>query len=411
MERLQAEFTENSEYIDVRGDGRIVLYVRHNRWTTRLKIPGNKGYVVKATKTNDLFEARRVAEDLFYELEGRARRGESVNAPSFTRVAKEWASEYPILMKDRTETYITGNIRKVENHLNPFFGKLKITQINDRKVEEYYIQRQSQGKQFSNVTLRHEATVLTSVFQFAKRKGYIASVPDIPRPKNKVSPRPDIPQKEYQTLYRYLRQYVKNAQDKRRYRERLYLQNWILILANTGLRVGELRNVRWDDISSVTGEDGADLLAFFVSGKTGERHAIAMKNTSTYLYRLWEHRTEELGKEPPLNEFVICSRDGDPVVSFKKGFKRALEECGILYDNLGRKRVPYSLRHTYATMRIGQGVNIYQLASNMGTSVDMIEMYYGKKRNTDPRNVSEITKYRALSKRQTKQGKNSHPWN
>jgi|GEM_PF-4135350 len=67
MERLQAEFTENSEYIDVRGDGRIVLYVRHNRWTTRLKIPGNKGYVVKATKTNDLFEARRVPPVTFPE--------------------------------------------------------------------------------------------------------------------------------------------------------------------------------------------------------------------------------------------------------------------------------------------------------------------------------------------------------
>ena len=43
-------------------------------------------------------------------------------------------------------------------------------------------------------------------------------------------------------------------------------------------------------------------------------------------------------------------------------------------------------------MRISEGRNVYQLASNMGTSVDMIEMYYGKKRNTDPRNVSEVTK-------------------
>ena len=410
MDPIKAEIAENPEYVDVRGDGRIVLYIRHNRWTARLKIPGNKGYVVKATKTADLYEARRVAEDLFYELEGRARRGESVNAPSFTRVAKEWGAEYPILMKDRTDTYIAGNIRKVENHLDPFFGKLKITEINDRKVEEYYIHRQSQGKQLSNVTLRHEATVLTTIFQFAKRKGYIASVPEIPRPKNKVSPRPDIPQREYQTLYEYLREYVKGAQDKRRYRERLYLQNWILILANTGLRVGELRNVRWGDISSVKGEDGDDRLAFFVSGKTGERHAIAMKNTSTYLNRLWEHRTEELGKEPPLDEFVICSRDGASVGSFKKGFQRVLEECGILFDNQGRKRVPYSLRHTYATMRIAQGVNAYQLASNMGTSIDMLEQYYGKKRTTDPRNVSEITKYRTRSKRQTDTGRNPYPW-
>jgi hypothetical protein len=40
----------------------------------------------------------------------------------------------------------------------------------------------------------------------------------------------------------------------------------------------------------------------------------------------------------------------------------------------------------------------------------MLEQYYGKKRNTDPRNVSEITKYRTRSKRQTDTGRNSYPW-
>ena len=58
------------------------------------------------------------------------------------------------------------------------------------------------------------------------------------------------------------------------------------------------------------------------------------------------------------------------------------------------RRVPYSLRHTYATMRISEGVSIYQLAANMGTSVEMIENFYGKKRMRDPRMATEVTKTR-----------------
>ena len=37
----------------------------------------------------------------------------------------------------------------------------------------------------------------------------------------------------------------------------------------------------------------------------------------------------------------------------------------------------YSLRHTYISMRLMEGANIYQIAKNCRTSVGMIEKYYG----------------------------------
>jgi hypothetical protein len=65
-------------YLDLRGDGRIVLYKRADhqnpKWTARLRIPTVSGFVVKSTKTTDDFEARRFAEELYYRLEGKARR-------------------------------------------------------------------------------------------------------------------------------------------------------------------------------------------------------------------------------------------------------------------------------------------------------------------------------------------------
>jgi hypothetical protein len=80
------------------------------------------------------------------------------------------------------------------------------------------------------------------------------------------------------------------------------------------------------------------------------------------------------------------------VGSFKGGFQRALKEAGVLLASDEKKRVPYSLRHTYATMRLAEGVSVFQLAANMGTSVEMLEDFYGKKRMRDPKMATELTK-------------------
>jgi hypothetical protein len=45
-------------------------------------------------------------------------------------------------------------------------------------------------------------------------------------------------------------------------------------------------------------------------------------------------------------------------------------------------------------MRISEGVNVFQLAANKGTSVEMIESFYGKKRMRDPKMVTEVKKFR-----------------
>jgi hypothetical protein len=43
----------------------------------------------------------------------------------------------------------------------------------------------------------------------------------------------------------------------------------------------------------------------------------------------------------------------------------------------GVPRSTYCFRHTYATFRLGEGVDVYFLAEQMGTSVKMIEDHYG----------------------------------
>src|ERR1035437_8208522 len=87
VDSMAEKHTHYRDYRDIRGDGRIILYrradIQSQNWTARLKIPNTVGYVVKSTKTTDDFEARRFAEELYYQLEGRARRGEPVKSPTF----------------------------------------------------------------------------------------------------------------------------------------------------------------------------------------------------------------------------------------------------------------------------------------------------------------------------------------
>ena len=79
-----------------------------------------------------------------------------------------------------------------------------------------------------------------------------------------------------------------------------------------------------------------------------------------------------------------------PIASFKRGFRETLDKA--VYGPDASVRVPYSLRHTYATMRLSERVSVFQLAANMGTSVEMLDDFYGKKRVRDPKMATELTK-------------------
>jgi integrase len=52
-------------------------------------------------------------------------------------------------------------------------------------------------------------------------------------------------------------------------------------------------------------------------------------------------------------------------------------EAGLLQSASGSIRSTYCFRHTYATFRLTEGVDVYFLSKQMGTSVKMIEDHYG----------------------------------
>jgi len=67
-----------------------------------------------------------------------------------------------------------------------------------------------------------------------------------------------------------------------------------------------------------------------------------------------------------------------------------LKSAGVEIDSHGNKRTIYSLRHTYATFRLQDGVHQFILAWNIGTSTAMLEKHYRHASNVA--SAAELTK-------------------
>ena len=168
-------------------------------------------------------------------------------------------------------------------------------------------------------------------------------------------------------------------------RDRKMLREYVLILANTGIRIGEARYLKWSDLREIPSPKGSNQppeIALNVKGKTGQRTVVSSgSHIKDYFKRILEMRTEELSKKPDNESYIFCGKDGKAIISFKKSFATLLKFVGIEKDENEQRHTIYSLRHTAICMRIilskGQ-VNIFNLAKNAGTSVDQIERFYAR---------------------------------
>ncbi len=387
--------------VDVNGDGRVILYHRPQRkkptWQCRISVPGATGYKRFSTHETDQRKAERIGLEKYEELYFKVRKGGSLTGKPFVTLYSEWVESFGTNPSLNEQTMMDKGKRKALG----FFGSKPIDEIKESDLHQLMDSLiRFDGKPYATSTVRQYRTSLNLIFKFAKVKGYIESVPSIPAPSLIRNPRPDFTKQDWKVLTSHMRVWVsattnglrgKNGLDHKRHRERFYLQHYILILANTGIRIGEMRNCRWFDLDKVEASAGDERLFFHVDGKTGKRGVVGNAGVEVYVKRLWDFRATELGQKPDMTEPIFCHPNGKQIGSYKKEFENLLDECGLRQDKDGNNRTLYSLRHTYATMRINE-VPIYQLAVNMGAGVEMIEQYYSHARTKDPAFVTTITK-------------------
>ena len=108
---------DDGERIDVRGDGRIILYKRDGlknpKWQTRIRVPNADGYRFATTKTDNLKEAERFALDLYEDLYLTVKGGGSINTKTFKQVFEEWEKAVTVMGPTRQGGSWTATIERV----------------------------------------------------------------------------------------------------------------------------------------------------------------------------------------------------------------------------------------------------------------------------------------------------------
>ena len=135
-------------------------------------------------------------------------------------------------------------------------------------------------------------------------------------------------------------------------------------MANTGLRPDEAGRLQYRDVTIVEDEESEEtILEIEVRGKRGVGYCKSMAGAVRPFERLVK-RNEPKPDDPIFPNFP------------RELFNTILEEENLKFDREGQRRTAYSLRHTYICLRLMEGADIYQIAKNCRTSVEMIETYY-----------------------------------
>ncbi|HUN96107.1 MAG TPA: phage integrase SAM-like domain-containing protein [Bradyrhizobium sp.] len=379
--------------------GRVHIYKRDNsRYWQCMTHLRNRIYR-KTTGEESLAHAKQIAEDWYLELRGKSRAGLLKTERSFADAAEQFIKEYGVITEgQRSPRWVEMHKLNLRVHLVPFLGELGVSKVTAGKVQEYRVHRAhngSKGKPPARNTIHNEIVTLRMVLKTAIRHGWLDHLPDLSPPyrtQGKVVHRPWFSPEDYKQLYEATRAYArKPAQEYRRW-DAEQLHDFVLFMANTGLRPDEAKNLQHRDVTIAKNEaSGEKILEIEVRGKRGVGFCKSMPGAVTPYERLRDRplpgpaqgkrarrrRGEDVSQAPaPLEKKY--PEPTDPVFpgNHIKMFNGLLRREKLKLDRDGHPRTAYSLRHTYICLRLMEGADIYQIAKNCRTSGEMIERHY-----------------------------------
>ena len=334
---------------------------------------------------------------------GKKRDGLLLSEKTFRQAAAKFLQEYTVLTEgQRSPRWVQGYEIRLRLHLLPFFGELGVSQITPGKAQEYRIHRQTsrlhpktkQPLKPALSTIHDEIVTIRQVLNTAMRHGWLDRLPNLSpafRGSGKIEFRPWFSPLEYKQLYLAARDYAQRPFHGHQKWNAQQVYDYILFMANTGLRPDEAKNLQHRDVEIVYDHaTGEKILELEIRGKRGRGHCKSMPNAVTTYERLLNRplpglsQTKrarrlrgEIGEAPPPQPPRL-PQPIDPVFpgDHKKLFNGILVRAGLKLDRDGKRRTAYSLRHTYICMRLMEGADIYQTAKNCRTSVEMIQKFY-----------------------------------
>ena len=310
----------------------------------------------------------------------------TASGPTFREAADVFVGEYQVItLGERNAEYVEQKTRHLKLYLTPFFGDKPLSEITAGLIQEYRVHRLSppevrpverkgkEGRQRrtfkrpARSTLHQEMVTLRQVLKTANRKGWISALPDMTAPyksSGKVSHRAWFSPDEYKRLYEATRERAKNPKNERWRGECEQFHDYVLFMANTGLRPDEASRLQYRDVSIIVDDATNErILEIVVRGKRGVGYCKSMSGAVLPFQRLRKRNN------PQPSDLIFGKVQ-------RELLNTILAELDLKRDREGNLRTAYSLRHTYISMRLMEGADIYQVAKNCRTSVEMIEKFY-----------------------------------
>ena len=380
--------------------GKLHVYKRENSryWQCSTYLAGRNHRAT--TKERDLERAKTLAEEWYLGLKVKQRNGELKGGRILSDAAKRFRSEYETLMEgQRNPQYLQGHGRRLDKYLLPFFGDKSLQEITPALVQDYRIDRrrlamERWGKPPARQTIHQEIVTLRLVLKTAIRLGWLQYLPDLSEPfrgSGKISHRAWFSPEEYEKLYKATRARAHEPPKERWRWSCEQMHDYVLFMANTGLRPDEAARLQFRDVTIVKDEATRQtILEIEVRGKRGVGYCKSMTGAVRPFERLRDRKRSDLAgsrAERAVEEEEASGSDEQRLrkpeptdlifpKTHRELFNDILDEEKLKFDREGQRRTAYSLRHTYICLRLMEGADIYQIAKNCRTSVEMIEKYY-----------------------------------
>jgi integrase len=377
-------------------DGAAVLYrtpASGDVYQFRTWIAPEKKYYRKTLKTRDLESAIERGKKLYLEIQHAVLSGKKI----FGLTARELVDQFLAYQQGRVKTgrITLGRLLTIKTQLNRhflgFLGKgdpkkgesVRTGELERGMFYDFAQYRRQQNPDVQDVTIRNEQTTFNALFKWAER---IDIVPfdrvDFEEIRIRdVGRRDTFTLDEYKHLFYALRrnEWLNDKITAKEREQREFIRDFILIAANTFMRFGEMKQLKWGDVllfKKYTDRWGKDrwLVEIKVRKETAKnrKERKILTRGGDFLKRIKTY-SRHTGKD----DFVFSDNDtGKPINKkvFYELWKKALALIGL--ENTDRKLSYYSLRHFGITMRRYAGVSFEDISALAGASFQYIENHY-----------------------------------
>ena len=400
------------------------LPIEQRSYIVHIPVPNTKTGIRKSLRVIDRPTAVRKAENMVSEIRDDIRQGVSVIGKAVEEVVREFLQMKQNKIRGVNEgkkdhirkTITTATYKRIKGVLNnyviPFLGKR--TDIKSVKIYKFDTEwldwrlanhkRNELGKPKA-VTLYNQMILLREFWKWGIKNGYVVGdISNLPF-ENEVEDyesddkcvRDTWEKHEWDSFKGKIPYWLKEQEGKsdEQYWDSFVAYQMLFMFSNSGLRMGEAMKLKREDITihqiqgSETQWQNGELLALIQvhkSNKTGEREVNTLSGK-------FIKRVMDKSKFKKRSDYVFCHLDGTPFTTkqFRTQFE-SMTEFTNEDERWNKRFVPYSLRSLYATTRLQNGTNTYDLCKNMGTGEQYLKKHYSKYMTRN--STSELIKVR-----------------